>query len=341
MKISLKHFLFLFFVLFVSACQSNNGANLKEFTGATMGTSYSIKIVNFPVNIDLDTLFSEITGKLEKINNLMSTYKKDSELSRFNQYKKTTWFNVSKETESVISEAINVADLTSGAFDITVGPLVNLWGFGPKSMPEKIPSSNDINKIKNEIGFMKIKTKNNPPAVKKELPDIYIDLSGIAKGFGVDYVAEFLETKGIGHYMVEIGGEVRAKGKNQKNMFWKIGIEKPDSSKRNIQRVINLSGLGMATSGDYRNYFEQNGKRYSHMIDPKTGYPITHTLASVTVLDPKCMKADALATGLMVLGFEKAYALAIKEKLVVFFIIKEQTRFIEKFTPEFKKLINN
>jgi thiamine biosynthesis lipoprotein len=270
----------------------------------------------------------------------MSTYIADSEISRFNRYGQNDWFEISDSLAEVIANALRISQISGGAFDITVGPLVNLWGFGPERKPEKIPPDEKIKEVMGFTGYRKLTVRLSPPAVKKTQPEVFCDLAGIAKGYGVDKVAEYLESRGISDYLVEIGGEVRAKGKKETNAWWRLGIAAPDGSS-GIQEAFPLKNKAMATSGDYHNYFEEEGIRYSHTIDPGTGKPITHKLASVTVIHESCMFADAMATAIDVLGPQRGYELALKEKLAVFLIIKGKDRFIEKKTPEFEKFLED
>jgi len=310
------------------------------FTGATMGTQYSVKVVGSPGGVDVATLEKDIQAALDRVDALMSTYRSDSELSRFNAFDRTDWFPVSAATAEVVEAAVDVGRLSSGAFDVTVGPLVNLWGFGPKKGPaERVPSPAEIEEAKNQTGLHHLEVRLDPPAMRKDLPGVYVDLSGVAKGFAVDQVAGLLERRGVENYMVEVGGEVRTKGRNLQGRPWQIGIESPVVGVRSLQRVVGLEDAAMATSGDYRNYFEVRGVRYSHMLDPRTGRPIAHPLASVSVLDSSCMRADALATALLVLGPEEGYALAEKEDLPALLVIKSDDGFVEKATPEFEKLL--
>ncbi len=218
--------------------------------------------------------------------------------------------------------------------------MVNLWGFGPEYQANKIPDDEEIKEKKALTGYKKLSVKLSPPAVKKDIPEIYCDLSAIAKGFGVDKITMLLDSIKIENYMVEIGGEVRTKGKTQQNKLWRIGIEAPDSP-TDIQRIIVISDNSMATSGDYRNYYEKDGVRYSHTIDPLIGSPIAHKLASVTVIDKSSMIADGMATAINVLGPEEGYKFALREGLPVFMIVREKQGFVEKMTPEFKTFFRN
>jgi thiamine biosynthesis lipoprotein len=311
-----------------------------------MGTTYMVKIVKpgdekFSSRDELNKkLTADIEKLLKKVNQQMSTWIEDSETSRFNRYNESQWFEVSSDTALVISEAIRVSKESGGAFDITVGPLINLWGFGPDGTVKQIPGEGQIKKVMGEIGYEKLSVRLSPPALKKEEPGIYCDLSAIAKGFGVDQLAEYLDSRGFSHYLVEIGGEVRAKGLNHKNQIWRVAIASPDPLGGSpYQKIIRLKDASMATSGDYFNYFEKDGVRYSHTIDPTTGKPITHKLASVTVIHRSCMTADAMATAINVLGPEKGYQLAIKENLAVFMIVRGTKGFLENMTSRFEEMM--
>lgn len=310
-------------------------------TGSTMGTTYSIKIAQVLEQIPLDRLQKEIDTRLQEINNLMSTYQSDSEISKFNRFKKTDWFEIALDHLIVIEEAQKISQLSEGAFDITVGALVELWGFGKKTQQEIVPEDGKIQELLNSVNYKKIRLQKNPPAISKLNPEITIDLSAIAKGFAVDQLALLLEKKGLINYLVEIGGEIRSKGRKDKNNPWFVAIEKPTVSQRTIQKIVILEDKSMATSGDYRNYFEKDGRRYSHTINPSTGRPITHHLASVSVVHESCMTADGLATALMALGPKKAFQLAKKQNLAAFFIVRVGDGFEERMTLGFEQLILN
>ncbi len=308
-----------------------------------MGTTFTVKLVEKDSDkgkTNYEKVESEINRLLVEVNRQMSTYIEDSEISRFNQYRKTDWFPVSSDLAKVLIASITISEKSQGAFDITVGPLVNLWGFGPEYQANKIPDDEEIKEKKALTGYKKLSVKLSPPAVKKDIPEIYCDLSAIAKGFGVDKITMLLDSIKIENYMVEIGGEVRTKGKTQQNKLWRIGIEAPDSP-TDIQRIIVISDNSMATSGDYRNYYEKDGVRYSHTIDPLIGSPIAHKLASVTVIDKSSMIADGMATAINVLGPEEGYKFALREGLPVFMIVREKQGFVEKMTPEFKTFFRN
>jgi FAD:protein FMN transferase len=319
--------------------KAKDTVNLIEIRGRTMGTTYMVKTVSIQEKDTNAELKAGIDELLKDINMKMSTYIKESEISRFNNDKGTQWFTVSTDTAHVFAEADRISKLSNGAFDITLGPLINLWGFGAKKKGQEIPPDQEIEQILLQIGYKKLSVRLSPPALKKETPTLYCSLSAIAKGFGVDKVAEFLEQLGHNNYMVEIGGEVRTLGSKPNNQPWRVAIATPDGSSR-FQKVMALNNMAMATSGDYHNYFEKDGVRYSHTIDPTTGKPITHTLASITVLHKSCMTADAVATAIDVMGPEKGFELALKEDLAIFMIIRQNGTFIEKMSPRFQTIIN-
>ena len=336
-----KYSVWIVAIYFLAACspKPTDQAELK-FDGFTMGTTYMIKVVNSAANSGQtqEHLKKQVDSLLYQVDKIqMSTYNPESELSRFNRYRGTDWFPVSSNLAEVITESHAIYQKTGGAFDITVGPLVNLWGFGPAEQKSELPSESDIIACKKLVGQNNIVVRSNPPAVKKNIDRAYCDLSAIAKGFAVDAVAEFLQSAGYNDYLVEIGGEIRAGGATAAGEVWRIGVATP-MSKGGIQKVVRVSNTGMATSGDYLNYFEKDGVRYSHTIDPSTGRPITHKLASVTVIHSSCMLADGYATAIDVMGPEKGFEFALKMELPVYMIVRSENGFIEKMTPQFEKI---
>lgn len=293
--------------LSIGACTSEKPG--PQISGQTMGTTYSIQWSD-DKNISLEKLEHDINLRLEQINQLMSTYISDSQLSEFNQSRDTGWHAVDKELAAVVTTALDICQKSDGAFDITIGPLVNLWGFGANEVNFQFPSKTEINIAKRSIGCQHLETRLSPPAINKKLATLYVDLSAIAKGYAVDEVANILNGYQIQNYMVEIGGEVKAKGIASHGDHWRIGIETPHVNRGSIVDVISLNNISVATSGDYRNFFEHNGERFSHTIDPKTGYPIKHKLSSVTILHHSATLADAWATAFMVMGANKSLEIA-------------------------------
>lgn len=326
-------FVFIFGMLLV-ACDRGPDEVL-QFTGPTMGTIYTVKALPVPEGITVAELQSGVDGVLARVNGQMSTYDPDSELSRFNQAASVEWVPVSRDLAAVVDKALRISELSEGAFDVTVGPLVNLWGFGPQGTDDNVPSLEAIREALSQVGYRHLHARDQPPALKKDRVDLYVDLSALAKGYAVDRVADYLESQGIARYLVEVGGELRAKGHNPSDIPWTIAVEQPTPERRAIERIIRITEGGLATSGDYRNFFIQNGQRYSHVIDPNTGWPVRHTLASVTVVDTDCLQADALATALLVLGPERGLELARNQKLAAFFIVITDSGFEEQYTAEF------
>ncbi len=330
----------LYSLLTISACENQQiNDRLLILDGLTMGTAYTVKISDKSPALNTEKLKRDINSILNEVDQKMSTYIADSELSKINQTATTDRIEISEELFTVIEKAITIGQLTNGTFDITVGPVVNLWGFGPQNQPEHVPPDEDIQLALATVGYQYLHLQQSPTSLKKDRKDIYIDLSGIAKGYAVDRIAEYLETSHCRNFMVEIGGEIRAQGTNEKGKLWRIGIEKPLINQRSVQRIIKLDNISMATSGDYRNYFELDGVRYSHTINPQTGRPITHNLASVTIVHRSAAVADALATGLQVMGPELGYELAVKENLAALFIISSEMGFEEKHTAAFKPFL--
>ncbi|MDO6705263.1 FAD:protein FMN transferase [Photobacterium sp. 1_MG-2023] len=337
-KVFTRALMLLVMALVISGCSEK--PQLIHLTGSTMGTYYSIKLIEQDGMPSETALQQEIDRRLELVNDQMSTYREDSELSRFNQHQSSEPFAVSQDTATVVREAIRLSQLTDGALDVTVGPLVNLWSFGPEARPEVIPTAAELQARQQEVGIEHLSVDGN--RLLKDLPGLYVDLSSIAKGYGVDVIADYIASLGSQDYLVEIGGEIRLKGKNAEGVPWRIAIEKPtEDGSRAIQEVIEPGEMAIATSGDYRNYFEENGVRYSHLINPKTGQPITNRVVSVTVMHPQCMTADALATAFSVMGEEKAMELANREKLPVLLIVSTDEGFkeyaSEAFAPYMQK----
>ncbi|EAR60598.1 Thiamine biosynthesis lipoprotein ApbE [Oceanospirillum sp. MED92] len=324
----------LFLVLFLLSGCLAEPAKIQAYQGLTMGTTYTVKYVS---SSEQDNFKSEIDSALKAVNQSMSTYIADSELSLINQAQIGHEQALSTELNYVLQLAQKISQESNGAFDITVGPLVNMWGFGPDGRVVKAPTDNEIQSLYDHVGYAKVNLHDGRLIKDTE---IYLDLSAIAKGYGVDVIAELLEEKGIESYLVEIGGELRAKGLKPDGMEWRIAIETPtETFDRQIQKIIAVKDVGIATSGDYRNYFEENGVRFSHTIDPATGQPIKHKLASVTVLAQTCAEADAYATALMVMGAEDGYKFAQAHNIDAFFIVKNAQGFEEIMTPGFNNYL--
>jgi thiamine biosynthesis lipoprotein len=330
----------IFLIIGISACQKTS-YEILVLNGLTMGTTYSVKINADNAFVEKNKISNDIDEILSEINQSMSTYIKESELSNINYSTISDWQSISDDLFEVINHAINVSLKTNGAFDITIAPLVNLWGFGPDKLQNKIPTDEIIELTKKNTGYKKISIDKSLKMISKLDPNLHIDLSGIAKGFAVDKIARYLDKCGFKNYLVEIGGELIGKGLNKDKEIWQIGIDNPNNNSDRIKRIIQLEDMAMATSGNYMNYFEKDGIRYSHTINPVTGRPIKHKLASVTVLDSSTMNADALATAFMVLGPEKALSLANNLEIALYLIIKNGERFEEKYNDYFMPYLSD
>ena len=315
---------------------------LVQCQGLTMGEiGYCVKVSGWTANGKSATdqekeLSKTVQSVLDLIDSTMSTYRTDSEVSQFNRSNSTDWFPVSPETAKVVQAAIDVSELTQGTFDITVGPLVNRWGFGPEEY-DNFPSQEEIDELLQSVGTQHLAVQLEPSAIMKNMPHLKIDLSGIAKGFAVDQVAAALGKMGIKNYMIEVGGETRTAGKKSSGKPWTIGIELPTPQWLNepkIHCMIQLGSQSMATSGDYNNFADYQGFHFSHIIDPRTGWPAEKKntelpesqmrLFSVSVVDSNCLRADALTKGFYVLGVDEGLKLANDNGIAVLFLLRER-----------------
>ncbi|WP_372654754.1 FAD:protein FMN transferase [Halobacteriovorax sp.] len=331
----------ILFILLAGISSCSRTSKFPKIEGQTMGTTYHIKYSQKNIELSSEEVNAKVAELLKNINLSMSTYIKSSEISKFNSDPSLEWRSASKEILKVTSKALSIGELTAGSYDPTIGPLVNLWGFGPNGK-RVVPSDDKIQEAMKSVGLSMISLDLDKKLWKKNNAKVYVDLSSLAKGYGVDEVASLLEELGTTDYMVEIGGEVRTSG-TKLGHPWKIAIESPDieNPTKSYPKVLSLNNAALATSGNYRNFFTQSNKNYSHTINFKTGSPVAHTLASVSVVNSgSCMDADAWATALMSLGYEEGIKLAEKLKLSAYFIYKLDTQknFIAKGTTEFNKL---
>ena len=287
-----------------------------------MGTTYLVRVVpGGGAIVNEAALAVEIKDALDDVEARMSHYRPDSEVSRFNQARHTEPIELSAPTFEVFAEAHAIGVTSGGALDITVGPLVNAWGFGPEEPVSLPPAAAVIGDLLEATGLDRLELDPRTSAVRKTVPELEVDLSAVAKGYAVDRVAEMVAARGHDRFMVEVGGEVAARGTNLRGVPWRIAIERP-TVEGGIQDVLSLERGAMATSGDYRNVREVDGRLLSHTIDPRTGYPVNHRLTSVTVVAGSCLEADGLATALEVLGPDAGYALAVDLDLAVLFLVR-------------------
>jgi len=312
----------------------DKGPAAVQLAGDTMGTTWHVTVINPPRDVPQEGLQRGIEEQLLKVNDSMSTYRDDSEISRFNAAAPYTWIPVSHDFYYVLSTALRVGRQSQGAYDVSVAPLVELWGFGPKPGADALPTEQLIADMLQRVGQDNIRLDDEVQAVMK-LSDLSLDFSSLAKGYAVDVVAKWLAQQGISRALVEVGGEMKMSGMSGRGDPWRVAIERPDSGSRSVAAAISLTDNAVATSGNYRNYFEVDGKRYSHTIDPRTGRPVTHDLVSVTVVHSSAMLADAWATALTVLGAEQAMAVAQSQGLAVYFIRSTAGEFLHSHTAAF------
>ena len=329
----------LAFVLGCGGAAVSSPPQTVVLSGKTMGTTYSIKCWGNNTSIEIETLQVDVDTLLKIINQQMSTYLPDSEVSLFNAASAGEWIAVSAHTAFVVERAKHFNRVTEGAFDTTVGPLVKLWDFGPgkHSLGTELsePTAEAFATARSQTGNDRLDVRFRPPALRKQIDGLEIDLSSIAKGYAVDLVAELLEEQGFTNHMVEIGGEIFARGNRLDGTPWRIGTEIPNPKQRGIHQIFSLRDQALATSGDYRNFRTIAGKKVGHIINPQTGRPMPYRGWSVTVLLPTCLQADALATALLVMGEDRGYDWCVEHDVAALFLIRDGKKIIEKATPKF------
>ena len=314
----------------VVACSEQLPHSERSLSGEIMGTTWSIKLYS-PISDEKFAMISEESiNLLDDLDTKLSTYKPDSEISRFNLSSNLNWQTVSEEFAVLVDQALRISKLSQGAFDITVSPLVDLWGFTKDSQSTIVfPSSDKIAQVLATTGYQHLQARTQSPALKKALPDIHLDLSAIAKGYAADRLAALLEAHGIANYLSEVGGELKASGISKELRPWLVGVEKPIPGWREVMRAVEVRGNGVATSGDYRNFIEIDGIRYSHTIDPRNGMPTRYKGASVTVIAESSLAADAWATALFILPKDNAFALAEQHNLGVYYVEQAEDGFVQ------------
>lgn len=310
--------------------------------GKTMGTFWRVSVVGVDKS-RAEELRTKVQTQLDGDDRLLSTWKNDSALMRFNHSRSTTPWPVNKAMADIVTESLRIGRKTQGAMDITVGPLVNLWGFGPDKQPVSTPTQAQIDAAKARTGLDKLTVINRADRqyLQKSIPDLYVDLSTVGEGYAADHLARLMTEEGISRYLVSVGGALVSRGMNADGQPWRVAIQKPTDRENAVQAIVDINGHGISTSGSYRNYYELDGKRISHVIDPQTGRPITHKLVSVTVIAPTALEADAWDTGLMVLGTEKAQQVVREQGLAVYMIMKEGDGFTTWMSPQFRAFLVN
>ena len=331
--------------IFTTACSNTSEQQISKISGPTMGTQYHISWVSnkqdsHDLALEAKAIQDQVDQLLIAFNKSMSTYDPQSELSLLNHNFKLGWQEISEDLYTVLQMSLDINKQSNKAFDVTVGPLVNLWGFGPDKRQFQAPSQQDIDALLGQVGSeaLELRTTESGLFQLRLKQARYIDLSAIAKGYAVDVLGILLQNQGIDQYLVEVGGEIIANGVKPKQQPWRIAIEAPNDDGRSIQIIIPLSNMGVATSGDYRNFFEQEGHRFSHTIDGRTGKPVEHNLASVSVLHESVGMADAWATALTVLGAAEGLALAEKYGLAAYFIVRTEGGYQQISSSQFEQL---
>ncbi|MHC8298955.1 FAD:protein FMN transferase [Pseudomonas sp. ZS1P83] len=312
-----------------------NGDSMESFGGPTMGSTYSIKYLRhagLPAPAEVRVQVEKI---LAEVDQQMSTYRSDSDIGRFNDLPANRCQKMPAPILKLVRVAERLSEQSEGSFDLTVEPLLNLWGFGPQAREEKIPGAQALAEVRQRVGYQHLRIDGDQ--LCKDAA-VEVDFNSIAAGYAVDTIAAKLEGMGIHSYLAEATGELKAAGKKLDGSLWRIALEEPRDDQQVAERIIAVDGYGVSTSGDYRNYFEQDGRRYSHTFDARTGAPVLHTLASVTVIHPSALMADGLSTLLLILGPERGWDYAEKHDIGAFFVIRADTGFVTRTNQAFERL---
>ena len=308
--------------------------------GKTMGTFWRVSVIGVD-EAKAQALRAKVQAQLDADDRLLSTWKNDSALMRFNHAATTEPWPVSEAMADIVTLSLRIGAKTHGAMDITVGPLVNLWGFGPDKQPVTTPDAQAIAAAKARTGLQHLQVINQSGRqfLQKDIPDLFVDLSTVGEGYAADHLARLMEQEGISRYLVSVGGALVSRGMNGEGKPWRVAIQKPTDRENAVQAIVDINGHGISTSGSYRNYYELDGQRFSHIIDPATGKPIQHKLVSVTVIAPRALHTDALDTGLMVMGTEKALYFANEHNLPILTITKTDQGFKTQYSRAFARYL--
>lgn len=320
-------------IVVLSAC--GNGESMESFGGPTMGSTYSIKYVRragLPAAADVRV---EVEKILADIDRQLSTYRSDSDIERFNDLPANRCQKMPASILKLIRVGEQLSEQSEGSYDLTVEPLLNLWGFGPQGREEKVPAEQALARARQRVGYQHLRIEGDQ--LCKDAA-VEVDFNSIAAGYAVDTIAARLEALGIHDYLAEATGELKAAGKKLDGSPWRIALEEPRDDQQVAERIVAVDGFGLSTSGDYRNYFEQGGRRYSHTFDARTGAPVSNTLASVTVIHPSALMADGLSTLLLILGPERGWDYAEKHDIGAFFVIRADTGFVTRTSHAFERV---
>ena len=313
-----------------------NGDTLERFDGPTMGSRYSVQYVRHVATPGPKTVQDEVEKILAEVDRQLSTYRSDSDIERFNALPADSCLVMPGPVLELISVGEQLSSQSDGAFDLTVEPLLNLWGFGPQSRKEEVPSAEALTEVRRRVGYGHLRIEGD--RLCKDAA-VAVDFNSIAAGYAVDRIAARFQALGIDSYLAEATGELKALGRKPDGSPWRIALEEPRDDRQVAERVIEVNGYGVSTSGDYRKYFEQGGKRYSHTFDARTGAPVLHNLASVTVIHPSAMMADGLSTLLLILGPEQAWDYAQEHGIGVFLVVRDNDRFVVRTSDAFERMV--
>ncbi|HWH86448.1 MAG TPA: FAD:protein FMN transferase [Pseudomonas sp.] len=322
-------------VLAMAVVGCGNGGSLEQVGGATMGSTWSVKYVRHAGFADPAQVRGEVERILGEVDQQMSTYRSDSVIERFNALPADSCQSMAPAVLELVRVGEQLSKQSEGSYDLTIEPLMNLWGFGPQGREEKVPDTAALAEVMQRVGYQHLRIDGN--RLCKDAA-VEVDFNSIAAGYAVDTIAARLQSMGIDNYLVEVTGELKAKGKKPDGSAWRIALEEPRDDQQVAERIIAVDGYGVSTSGDYRNYFLQDGRRYSHTFDARSGRPVLHDLASVTVIHPSALMADGLSTLLLILGPQRSQAYAQKHDIAAFFVMRADTGFVTRCSQAFERL---
>lgn len=329
-----------YILIWLLACVARVGAEPAKISGRAMGTDWTVTYVPAPSMPAAEEIARRVAARLEGLEQMFSTYRPNSEVSRLNAARTTEWIPVAREVAFVAAECRWLSELTGGAFDATVAPLVALWGFGPEGRVRSLPEETEIVGARMRVGWQRLEVRAEPPALRKRDARLAVDFSSLAKGFAADELSALLAALGMANHLVQVGGDVKSAGRGAADTAgWRVGIEEPREGAREIATVIALAkGNALSTSGDYRNAFVRDGRRYGHIIDPRTGRPAASALAAVSVVQASCARSSALATGLFVLGPEEGFRVATEQRIAALFFVRKGDAIVRRATMEWERL---
>lgn len=330
-----KSWHWVYLLMFGALAGCGDGDSMERFGGQAMGSTYSIQYVRqagVPAPAEVRVAVEQILAEVDR---QMSTYRSDSEIERFNQLPADRCRKMPAPVLELVRVGEQLSEQSEGAFDLTVEPLLNLWGFGPQARAEKVPTARAIAEVRQRVGHAHLRIDGD--LLCKDAA-VEVDFNSLAAGYAVDTIVAKLEAMGIRDYLAEVTGELKGAGKKADGTPWRVALEAPRDDRQVAERIVAIDGYALSTSGDYRHYFEQDGQRFSHAFDARSGLPISHALASVTVIHPEALMADGLSTLLLILGPERGWDYAEKHAIGAIFVMRADTGFVTRTTPAFERL---